>query len=78
MTKVARDRRLGLPASRKGRGAGGRRGRDAALLQGEILLGQDRPQVAETVFRDLLDNDGYNNDARVGLVRALMAQERYD
>ncbi|QVL44193.1 MAG: BCSC C-terminal domain-containing protein [Alcanivorax sp.] len=58
--------------------AGGRRGRDAALLQGEILLGQDRPQVAETVFRDLLDNDGDNNDARVGLVRALMAQERYD
>ncbi len=58
--------------------AGGRRGRDAALLQGEILLGQDRPQVAETVFRDLLENDGDNNDARVGLVRALMAQERYD
>lgn len=58
--------------------AGGRRGRDAALLQGEILLGQDRPQVAETVFRDLLENDGANNDARVGLVRALMAQERYD
>ncbi|MTI51757.1 MAG: tetratricopeptide repeat protein [Alcanivorax sp.] len=58
--------------------AGGRRGRDAALLQGEILLGQDRPRVAETVFRDLLDNDGDNNDARVGLVRALMAQERYD
>ena len=58
--------------------AGGRRGRDAALLQGEILLGQDRPQVAETVFRDLLESDGDNNDARVGLVRALMAQERYD
>lgn len=58
--------------------AGGRRGRDAALLQGEILLGQDRPRVAETVFRDLLENDGANNDARVGLVRALMAQERYD
>jgi thioredoxin-like negative regulator of GroEL len=57
---------------------GGRRGRDAALLQGEILLGQDRPQVAETVFRDLLESDGDNNDARVGLVRALMAQERYD
>ncbi|MEQ8260477.1 MAG: cellulose synthase subunit BcsC-related outer membrane protein [Alcanivorax sp.] len=58
--------------------AGGRRGRDASLLQGEILLGQDRPQVAETVFRDLLENDAANNDARVGLVRALMAQERYD
>ena len=58
--------------------AGGRRGRDAALLQGEILLGQDRPQVAETVFRDLLESDGDNNDARVGLVRALMVQERYD
>jgi len=58
--------------------AGGPRGRDAALLQGEILLGQDRPQVAETVFRDLLESDGDNNDARVGLVRALMAQERYD
>ncbi|MEH6707373.1 MAG: cellulose synthase subunit BcsC-related outer membrane protein [Alloalcanivorax venustensis] len=57
---------------------GGRRGRDAALLQGEILLGQDRPQVAETVFRGLLENDAANNDARVGLVRALMAQERYD
>lgn len=58
--------------------AGGRRGRDAALLQGDILLGQDRPQVAETVFRDLLESDDADNDARVGLVRALMAQERYD
>lgn len=57
---------------------GGRRGRDAALLQGEILLGQDRARVAETVFRDLLDDDADNTDARVGLVRALMAQERYD
>jgi thioredoxin-like negative regulator of GroEL len=58
--------------------AGGRRGRDAALLQGDILLAQDRPQVAETVFRDLLESDDANSDARVGLVRALMAQERYD
>lgn len=58
--------------------AGGRRGRDAALLQGDILLAQDRPQVAETVFRDLLENGGADNDARVGLVRSLMAQERYD
>ncbi|MEP5285817.1 MAG: cellulose synthase subunit BcsC-related outer membrane protein [Alloalcanivorax venustensis] len=58
--------------------AGGRRGRDAALLQGDILLAQERPQVAETVFRDLLENGGADNDARVGLVRSLMAQERYD
>ncbi|WP_370203349.1 cellulose biosynthesis protein BcsC [Alloalcanivorax venustensis] len=58
--------------------AGGRRGRDAALLQGDILLAQDRPQVAETVFRDLLESDDANSDARVGLVRSLMAQERYD
>lgn len=58
--------------------AGGRRGRDATLLQGDILLAQDRPQVAETVFRDLLESDDANSDARVGLVRALMAQERYD
>jgi len=58
--------------------AGGRRGRDATLLQGDILLDQDRPMVAETVYRGLLDAREDDSEARVGLVRALMAQERYD
>ncbi|MFP1678802.1 cellulose synthase subunit BcsC-related outer membrane protein [Alloalcanivorax sp. C16-2] len=56
----------------------GNQGRDAKLLQGEILLAQDRPQVAETLYRGLLVERPALTEARGGLVRALLAQGRYD
>ena len=58
--------------------AGGNQGRDAKLLQGDILLAQDRPQVAETLYRNLLVERPALTQARAGLVRALLAQGRYD
>ncbi|UWN51873.1 Cellulose synthase operon protein C [Alcanivorax sp. ALC70] len=56
----------------------GNQGRDAKLLQGDILLAQDRPQVAETLYRGLLVERPALTQARAGLVRALLAQGRYD
>jgi len=57
--------------------AAGNQGRDAKLLQGEILLAQDRAVVAESLYRDLLVERPAMTEARAGLVRALMAQGRY-
>tara|TARA_R110001606_G_scaffold111327_1_gene237766 strand:+ start:9045 stop:13460 length:4416 start_codon:yes stop_codon:yes gene_type:complete len=56
---------------------GGDRGRDARLLQGDILLAQDRPAVAETLYNDMLSANPSQSAARAGLVRALLAQQRY-
>ncbi|MEO1903454.1 MAG: cellulose synthase subunit BcsC-related outer membrane protein [Alcanivorax sp.] len=57
--------------------APGNQGRDAKLLQGEILLAQDRAVVAESLYRDLLVERPAMTEARGGLVRALLAQGRY-
>jgi len=55
----------------------GDHGRDARLLQGDILLRQDRPWVAETVYRDMLTDRPDDDKARVGLIRALIARKHY-
>lgn len=57
--------------------APGNRGRDARLLQGDILLVQGRAEVAEQLYRDLLAEQPDSTTARGGLVRALLAQGRY-
>ncbi len=55
----------------------GGHGWDARLLQGDILLRQGRPWVAETAYRNMLSDKPDAEKARVGLVRALIARQHY-
>lgn len=58
--------------------ASGEKGLDAQLLQGEILLDQHRPAPAQTLFEQILKEHPERTEARVGLIRALIAQRKYD
>lgn len=54
------------------------RGRDARLLEGDILLRRNQAVAAERHFRALLEEDESLIAARSGLANALLAQRRFD
>ena len=54
----------------------GQRGDEARLVQGDLLLLAAQPEAAEGVFRELLDDNVVPDQARLGLVRSLLAQQR--
>jgi tetratricopeptide (TPR) repeat protein len=56
---------------------GGRLGTDAQLLEAEILLGLNRPEDAELIYRHQLVLNASSVDARSGLVRSLIARKKF-